>query len=239
MRSQNLKRKKGSLHDNDDTGRREETFMTVQRSSFSQTKRALEPVKEESHEAKEIATSPVRQWMNQTEEEDEDEEEDEQQRSETKHEPNEEKKELLMGATTYQEGKKVLNRWKLEAFKRLRIWATVVDRSKIRRFSGRMRKRRKWKWEERRTPSFSREVGGGGVTTMTTVAKLSFTHLSRLSDSYAPDVPTPLLLRLIALHERVKDTANSIFRAGSHSFSFPTNLLPVPICHGRLRSELR
>jgi hypothetical protein len=39
--------------------------------------------------------------MNQTEDEDEDE--DEQQSSETKHEPNEEKKELLMGATTYQE----------------------------------------------------------------------------------------------------------------------------------------
>lgn len=50
------------------------------------------------------------QWMDQTEEEDEDEEEDEQQRSETKHEPNEEKKELIQGATTYQERRKVLNR---------------------------------------------------------------------------------------------------------------------------------
>jgi hypothetical protein len=49
--------------------------------------------------------------MNQTEDEDEDEhEEDEQQSSKTKHEPNEEKKELLMRATTYQEGRKARNR---------------------------------------------------------------------------------------------------------------------------------
>jgi hypothetical protein len=75
MRGQNLKRKKGSLYTNDDTGRREEkkgslyanddtgrreeTFKTVLRSSFLQTKRALEPVKEEAHEAKEIATPSV------------------------------------------------------------------------------------------------------------------------------------------------------------------------------------
>jgi uncharacterized membrane protein YdbT with pleckstrin-like domain len=48
--------------------------------------------------------------MNQTEDENEDEEEDEQQSSETKHEPNKEKKELLMGATTCQEGRKAQNR---------------------------------------------------------------------------------------------------------------------------------
>jgi hypothetical protein len=41
-----------------------------------------------------------------------------------------------MGATTYQEGRKALNRWKLESFQAMRIWATVVDRSRIRRFSG-------------------------------------------------------------------------------------------------------
>jgi len=102
------------------------------------------------------------QWMNQTEDEDEDEhEEDEQQSSKTKHEPNEEKKELLMRATTYQEGRKARNRWKHEAFKRCGFGPKSSDRSRIRAFFWRTRKRRKRKWKGPRKRTFSRELAGG------------------------------------------------------------------------------
>lgn len=145
------------------------------------------------------------QWMNQTEDEDEDKhEEDEQQSSKTKHEPNEEKKELLMGATTYQEGRKARNRWKHETFKRCGFGPKSSDRSRIRRFSGGRRKRRKWKWEGPRKRTFSRELAGGGDDDDCRQASNSLTYLSHLSDSYAPDVPTPLLLRLIALPDKSK-----------------------------------
>jgi hypothetical protein len=167
--------------------------------------------------------------MNQTEDEDEDEEEDEQQSSETKHEPNEEEKKLLMGATTYQEGRKALKSLRTRSFEAMRIWAKVVDRSRIRRFSGGREKEENGSEKNPRTRTFSRDVGGSGDDDDCRQASNSFTHhLSHLSDSYAPDVPTPLLLRLIALSGRVKDTANSIFRAASHSFSFPQSFFPLP-----------
>jgi hypothetical protein len=113
---------------------------------------------------------------------------------------------------------------KTRSFQAMRIWATVVDRSRIRRFSGGREKGRKRKWEEQRTRTFSREV-----TTMTTVAKLQI--LSRISHVFPTRTlqmfPRRSFLRLIALPRESKRYGEQhLFELALTLFLFPQTLLP-------------
>ncbi len=161
MRSQNLKRKKGSLHDNDDTGRRKETFKTVLRSCFSQTKRALEPVKEQSNEVKEIATSsvpmnePNRRWRWRR---------TRRRRAaklKNKTWTKRGEKRTANASHNVPGRKKSSESLKTRSFQAMRIWAKVVRSLENPAFFWRTRKRRKRKWKGPRKRTFSRELAGG------------------------------------------------------------------------------
>lgn len=178
MRSQNLKRKKGSLHDNDDTGRRKETFKTVLRSCFSQTKRALEPVKEQSNEVKEIATSsvpmnePNRRWRWRR---------TRRRRAaklKNKTWTKRGEKRTANASHNVPGRKKSSESLKTRSFQAMRIWAKVVR--SLENPGVFLADAKKKKTEVKRTTqAYILARASGGVATMTTVAKLQI--LSRIS----------------------------------------------------------